>query len=95
MIRRLAIAFALALVLAGAYAGLLTGGRRAILAQNQPDAHIMADNDMRLIRLAPECDRFRASLTEAGKGSPYAGSTAARFVQIMADAASAGCRTDR
>ena len=55
------------------------------------DASEQAKRMADLIADRPECADYKNRMIEAGRGSPYEGSTQLKFVQTQQDADKAGC----
>jgi hypothetical protein len=65
------------------------------LMQNlvEKDASHEVDGLIALVANKPECEVYKQALREAGKGSPYEGSTQLRISNARQDACKAGCCT--
>ncbi len=65
------------------------------LMQNlvEKDASHEVDGLIALVANKPECEVYKQSLREAGKGSPYEGSTQLKISHARQDACKAGCCT--
>ena len=68
-----------------------TVGERLMQPVVQKDASAQAKRMTELLSDKPACEVFRERMREAGKGSPYEGTTQSKFVHTQQDACAAGC----
>jgi hypothetical protein len=68
-----------------------TVGQRLMQPLVQKDASIQAKRMTELLSDKPACEIFKERMKEAGKGSPYEGTTQWRLVHAQQDACAAGC----
>lgn len=66
-------------------------GRRLMQLVVQKDASIQAKRTAELLSDKPDCEVFKQRMMEAGKGSPYEGTTQWKLAHTQQDACAAGC----